>query len=129
MHPAIELVGLCLPPAAFRDVRWCIADHALDVAFIAGAAVADWRTLELPALTVRSVINGTEVAVGSGAAVLGSPVLALTWLANALSSRGHGLRADDWVSTGTCTGIQMVRSGDSVEAVFDRIGSVRAAFS
>jgi len=128
VHPAIELVGLCLPPAAFRDVRWCIADHALDVAFVAGAAIADWHSLDLPALSVRCVINGTEVAVGNGTAVLGNPVTALTWLANALSSRGCGLLAGDWISTGTCTGIQAVRLGDVVEAVFGGTDSVRVAF-
>ena len=129
VHPAIELVGLCLPPEAFRDVRWCIADHALDVAFVAGAAIPDWHGLDLPALSVRCVINGKEVAVGNGAAVLGNPVTALTWLANALSRRGRGLLADDWISTGTCTGIQAVRPGDVVEAVFGGTGSVRVAFT
>lgn len=129
VHPAIELVGLCLPAEAFRDVRWCIADHALDVAFVAGAAIPDWHGLDLPALSVRCVINGKEVAVGNGAAVLGNPVTALTWLANALSRRGRGLLADDWISTGTCTGIQAVRPGDVVEAVFGGTGSVRVAFT
>lgn len=129
LHPAIELVGLRLPPTAFRDARWCIADHALSVAFVAGDAITDWRALDLPALAVHSIINGTEVATGRGAAVLGNPLVALTWLANALSRRGLGLRADDWVSTGTSTGIQTVQPGDAVEAVFDRIGRVRANFA
>lgn len=129
VHPAVELVGLCLPQAAFQDARWCIADHALNVAFVAGEATTDWDTLDLSALAVRSVINGAEASVGSGAAVLGNPVLALAWLANALSRRGLGMQAGDWISTGTCTGIQAVRPGDVVEAVFDRIGGVRVVFA
>ncbi len=129
VHPAIELVGLCLPSAAFRDVRWCIADHGLDVALIAGAGVTDWRQLDLAGLTVHAVVNGAERAAGSGAAVLGSPLVALTWLANALSFHDRGLLAGDWISTGTCTGIQVVKPGDVADGMFEGIGSVRVSFS
>ena len=40
--------------------------------------------------------NGKLVATGSGAAVLGDPRLALTWLANEVAEFASGLREESW---------------------------------
>jgi 2-keto-4-pentenoate hydratase len=72
-----------------------IADNACHGAWIRGALVRDWRGIDLAATKVALMINGKTIGEGSGAAVLGHPLNALTWLANALNERGLGLRGGD----------------------------------
>jgi 2-keto-4-pentenoate hydratase len=69
-------------------------------------------------------INGRELARGSGFDVMGSPLLALTWLANALHQQGHALRQNDVVITGTMTGITPATAGDHVQAHFSGFGAL-----
>jgi len=70
------------------------------------------------------VINGQLKGEGSGAAVLGHPLNALTWLANELNVRGLGLKAGDFVTTGVTTDIYLAGPGDRVLADFGRVGQV-----
>ena len=48
----------------------------------------------------------------------------MVWLANQQSRFGHGLKAGDIVSTGTCTGLDAVKPGDAVLADFGTLGCV-----
>ena len=60
-------------------------------------------------------VNGEPVAKGSGDKVLGHPVHALCWLANALGKQGKMLRKGDLITTGVVVdGLIVVKSGDEV---------------
>ena len=48
----------------------------------------------------------------SGAMVLGHPLNALLWLAEALGNRGDQLRRGEIILTGTCTGVGKVAPGE-----------------
>lgn len=84
----------------------------------------DPRTL---GVTVRR--NGEIEATGAGAAVMGSPVKALAWLANALGSFGVTLAEGDVVLTGAVHAAFPVAAGDTIVADLHRLGSVRCRFS
>jgi 2-keto-4-pentenoate hydratase len=73
---------------------------------------------------VQLIINGQLKDEGSGAAVLGHPLNALTWLANALNARELGLKAGDRITTGVTTDIYLAGAGDLVEADFGPVGRV-----
>ena len=60
---------------------------------------------------------------------MGHPLTSLTWLANWLSARGHGLEAGEIVSTGTCTGHCFCARGDEVSVDFGPLGVVTAHFA
>jgi 2-keto-4-pentenoate hydratase len=102
-----------------------IADNACHGSWIRGPLLRDWRGIDLAAQKVRLIINGTLKDEGSGAAVLGHPLNALTWLANALNARGLSLGAGDYVTTGVTTNIYLAEAGDSVEADFGSVGVVK----
>jgi 2-keto-4-pentenoate hydratase len=68
------------------------------------------------------------VATGAGGAVLGNPLLALAWLANALGERGVTLEAGHVVLSGSCTAAFPISAGDTVAATFAGLGSVTAVF-
>lgn len=101
-----------------------IADNACHGAWIHGDLVTDWRGIDLAAQKVRLIINGDVKDTGTGAAVLGHPLSALTWLANTLNERGLGLKAGECVTTGVTTDIYLAGPGDRVEADFGPVGRV-----
>ncbi len=86
-----------------QDVWSVIADNGTDGALVYGDGIEDWRRLDLVATAVTLDINGETVRTGSGANVLGDPLEAFVWLANARSRDGDGLKAGDIHNTGTAT--------------------------
>jgi 2-keto-4-pentenoate hydratase len=69
-------------------------------------------------MPVRALLDGRMVAEGTGSMVLGHPLNALSWLAEALRQRGVGLRAGDVVLTGACCGITKVAPGQTFAGCF-----------
>jgi 2-keto-4-pentenoate hydratase len=78
-----------------------IADNVLQAACVTGTEVRDWQKLDFPNLKGRSLLDGKELAHGPGSAVMGSALISLAWLANALNKHGRALKAGDLVLTGS----------------------------
>jgi NADPH2:quinone reductase len=96
-----------------------IADNACHGALILGDEYrcdsSDRVVDSLDELTCWLELNGNTVANGSGRQVLGHPVNALCWLANALGERGEILKKGDVISTGVCVDqLVLANRGDSV---------------
>lgn len=66
---------------------------------------------------------------GSGGNVLGDPRIALTWLANQLSTLGITLQKGQVVTTGTCMVPLALQPGDSASADYGVLGQVHMIFS
>jgi 2-keto-4-pentenoate hydratase len=115
---ALELVGRRVVADIPLNEVSSIADFALDVAVVRGGAIPDWQRQDLAAISVRAVLDGMTVASGTGAMVLGHPVNALLWLADALHKRGGQLRSGEIIVTGTCTGITKVVPGQVFAGCF-----------
>ena len=109
------------------DAPTLIADDALDAGAVIGEPLADWRALDLPTLAGRTEVNGRVAGRGSGADVLGNPLDVLVWLANQRSARGLGLRAGEFVFTGSMVDIVWVRPGDRVTTAVEGLGQVSIA--
>lgn len=127
--PGLEIVGSRRDGGIFgQGGMMANADFGTNIAFTHGEWITDWRGFDLAATTVDLAVNGQTVASGTGAAALGSPLHVATWLANHLSDRGIGVRSGELVSTGTCTGLQPVRAGDTAAVSFGPLGIVHARF-
>jgi len=126
--PAIEIVDSRFDSWTTVGAPSLIADNACNAGWVKGTLMADWRKLDLAVQAVRLEINGDVKGAGSGAAVLGHPLNALTWLANALNERGVGLQAGDYISTGVTTDVYMAARGDHIRADFGALGSVEVTF-
>ena len=129
MRPAIEMPASRFADFANAGDAQLIADNSCAGCFVFGApASAGWRSIDLSRHEVRARIerNGPAVlqSCGTGAAVLGDPRIALTWLVNELSRLGIGLCAGQLVSTGTCMTPLPVEPGDWVTADFGALGLV-----
>ena len=101
-----------------------IADNGTDGALVYGAGSRCWRDLDLVRVPVSLLVNGRCVRKGSGANVLGDPLQALVWLANARSRDGDGLKAGQMHNTGTATEIYWITPGDELVAEFAGLGTV-----
>ena len=110
------------------DTPTLIADDFFDAGCMLGEPVTEWRTLDLPSLTGVTHINGVEVGRGRGADVMGHPFEALAWLANSLADRGKGLRAGEFVFTGSVVETKWVSRGDRVVMTIEGLGNVEATF-
>jgi 2-keto-4-pentenoate hydratase len=128
MMAGMELVDDRYVDYKSLDTPTLIADDFFDAGCVLGTPVHDWRKLDIEALTGTTRINGAEVGRGRGADVMGHPFNALAWLANALAARGRGLRAGEFVFTGSVVETKWVNRGDRVEIEIDGLGRVEAVF-
>jgi len=130
LHLALEIPDSRYADFVHAGEAQLIADNACANDLVLGPAVeADWRHLDLVAHAVKAEVVGRYQREGSGAAVLGDPRVALTWLANELSGIGETARAGQVVITGTCMASLEIQEGDRVRADFGVLGSVEARFA
>jgi 2-keto-4-pentenoate hydratase len=105
-----------------------VADNASSFGVVRGAAVP-WRNgIDLAAIELELEHDGTVMARGTGAAVLGHPAGAIAWLANALAEYGEGLPTGQLLLSGSFTaafelapGLWRARFGEGVGEVAVRI--------
>lgn len=110
-----------------------IADNACAGQFVLGPSAPElWRKTDLSQHAVTGEVTPARGArwkrEGSGAAVLGDPRIALTWLANRLSSLGETLAAGQVVTTGVCMNPLQINPGDAVIADYGAFGRVGLSF-
>jgi 2-keto-4-pentenoate hydratase len=125
LHPAIEIPDSRYDDFTIVGAAQLIADDACAHYFVLGeASPPSWRDVDLAAHPVRGEVAGKLTRDGVGANVLGDPRIALTWLANELSSLGITLRAGQVVTTGTCVVPLEIAPGDRVRMDFGALGHV-----
>ena len=125
--PALEV-----PDSRFNDFRSVGLPSLLADAMCAAHAVLGQSQIPNQLLLADQPVtirrNGREVSSGSGALVLGHPLVALGWLVAELGARGEMLREGDLVLTGAATTPFAIAAGDEVTADFAALGTVRASF-
>jgi 2-keto-4-pentenoate hydratase len=125
--PAIEVID-----TRFRDYDAIppierAADFMSNGGFVAGPDRADWRKFDLPRLEAAVIVNGAVAIRKVGGHAAGDALIPAIDLANDLRAAG-GLPAGMVVTTGTFTGITLVKPGDRVEVAFTGFGSVSVRF-
>ncbi|MFQ5995895.1 MAG: 2-keto-4-pentenoate hydratase [Acidiferrobacterales bacterium] len=128
LHPAIEISDSRFNDWSAVGAASLIADNGNDGGFVLGNGIEDWRDLDLPARPVSLIVNEEVIAQGSGANVLGDPILALIWFINDRARRGDRLLAGQAITTGSCTNVVMAGESDNVKADFGDLGVVELSF-
>lgn len=126
-----EHVGACMAAMEIVDNRYgdfktasvpvMIADDFFHAACVLGPEIEGWNDLNLAALEGRIVIDGATVGTGLGSAVMGHPLEAVAWLANALAARGGKLSSGQFVLCGSFVAVHWL-DAHSTEAVIDVAG-------
>jgi 2-keto-4-pentenoate hydratase len=101
------------------------SDFGNNAGLVLGAEITDWQTRPLDSLLCETRIDGAVVGRGSAAAVSGGPLAALAFALRVNARRGRPLKAGDFVSTGAATGVHSIAAGQSAEAIFTGVGSLR----
>ena len=133
LHPSLEIPNSRFEPFTGAGEAQLLADNACAHQFMLGPAAPElWRTLDLSRHAVRARVTARDgqhwAREGSGAAVLGDPRSALTWLVNELSGLGTALQAGQFVTTGTCMPPLELQEGDRVQADFGALGQIGLSF-
>jgi 2-keto-4-pentenoate hydratase len=125
--PALEIID-----SRIRDwkITLCdtIADNASSCRVVLGGRATRIDQVDLRTVGATLRRNGTVIATGSSAAVLGNPVTAVAWLANKVHDFGVTLDAGHVILPGSCTRAYDVAPGDNLRADFDTLGGVSINF-
>ena len=130
-HPAIEILesGLTDPTSPSTNRLSQIADLQMHGGFVYGPAYPDWRTVDFGKERVSLAVVGVVRVERIGSNTSGNLMRLLPWLANEAATRTGGLRAGQWITTGSWTGVERAASGQVVDATFDHLGRVSCLFA
>lgn len=129
-HPAIEILesGLTEPTEAPRLSM--VADLQMHGGFVYGPACPAWKTIDFAHETVTLAIDGSIRAEHTASANSGEYFLGLVlWLVNEGATRTGGLRAGQFVTTGSWTGVTRTSSDSTVDVHFTTLGRVSLVFA
>jgi 2-keto-4-pentenoate hydratase len=128
LHPAVEIPDSRYDRFELVGELALIADNACAHWLAIGeAAPENWRDMDLAAFAPTGRIAGKGEWLGLGSNVLGSPRIAMTWIANELSQLGIRLKAGQVVTTGTCVVPMAIAAGDQIEGDFGALGRISVA--
>jgi 2-keto-4-pentenoate hydratase len=122
---AIEIVDSRFRSHTAVSVQERNADFVTNGGFVRGATVAAWRNLDLTNIAVTLTIGGEEIVKRNGGHAAGDPLLPTVALANDLPG---GIKAGQFVTTGTYTGLTFAKPGQTVVAAFAGFGAVEVSF-
>jgi 2-keto-4-pentenoate hydratase len=105
-----------------------LADCISNGAFVHAAPPADWRNLELGKLKVTLTVNGAPVLEQVGGHPTGDPLGVAVVLANMMRETG-GVRAGQFVTCGSCTGLRYLQPGDVCGVRFEGLGAAEVTFT
>ncbi len=127
-HPAIEVLQSRYVEPDRVDPLSALADSLAHFGLVAGPAVEGWQAIDWAAEQVALVVNGKEMKRRRGNPG-GDMLRLLAWLADHGARWAGGLRAGQYVTTGSWTGKDFVPPGAEVRIAFDHGGEAALRFS
>ena len=131
---ATECVLPCFEIVDSRIKDWkikiqdTVADNASCGVLTLGGVRRSPRDLDLALAGMVLEKNGELISTSTGAAVQGSPVNAVAWLANTLGRLGIGLKAGEVILSGSQSPLVPVKAGDSLSCAVGGLGGTTVRF-
>lgn len=130
LFPSFEIVDRRFDGSGGKPGPRIIADGGANAGMVLGDPCTDWSGADLTGHPVSLTFNGGEPQTSSSDVLLWDHLFdAAGWVACHPALEGRGLRAGDYVMTGTCTGLTPLSPGDTAAADFGVLGTVRASFT
>jgi 2-oxopent-4-enoate/cis-2-oxohex-4-enoate hydratase len=132
---ATDHVCACFEIVDSRVTGWdiriqdTVADNASCGVYVLGSDKVDPRDVDLTLAGLLVEKNGEPVATGAGAAVQGSPLNSVAWLANTLGRLGMPFRAGEVILSGSLSPLVPVADGDTLIAHIGGIGRCSVSFA
>jgi 2-keto-4-pentenoate hydratase len=125
LHPALEYLDSRFRDSGTAPGLAILADNLSNGGFCWGPAAGNWRRTDFLKAEARLAIDGKEAAKAVGGNAAGHPGRLLVWLANHAAERGCMLKAGDFVTTGTHTGLSIAPLRAPVVARFGGLGEAQ----
>lgn len=125
--PCFEIVDSRIKDWKIR-IQDTVADNASCGAFVLGGTPRSLRGLDLSVAGMVVEKNGEIVSTSAGAAVQGSPVNAVAWLANTLGRLGIPFKAGEVILSGSQSPLMPVAAGDAFHCSVGGLGSCSVRF-
>ena len=131
---ATDCVKACFEIVDSRIQDWkikiedTVADNASSGMLVVSEGGVSPARVDLLGCRMRLEKNGELVGTGTGAASMGSPVTAMTWLVNTLGERGITLRAGEIVLSGSLGPLVPAARGDRMHLAIEGIGECSVSF-
>jgi 2-oxo-hept-3-ene-1,7-dioate hydratase len=122
--PCIEIVDTRQRGRGPNRLVDSIADAAACGLVIVGGCPARLTEIDIRRIGASLAINGRVEESGVASAVMGNPINAVAWLANKLHDYGVVPQAGHVILSGSFIRAIPFQSGDTVVALFDRLGEV-----
>ncbi|MDQ2833795.1 MAG: fumarylacetoacetate hydrolase family protein [Acidobacteriota bacterium] len=128
-HPAIEVIesGLLDPLSAAKMSMF--ADLQIHGGFVFGPAVPGWESIDFATEAVTIAVDGAIRVERTGSNTSGNLMRLLPWLASEGSARTGGLKAGQWITTGSWTGVTFADSASAAHVRFHHAGEVTLRFA
>lgn len=122
VHAAIEIVDSRIDDwkITFADT---VADNGSSAFFVLSDQGLNLAGLDLETAAMELTMDGAVVSTGIGAAALGNPLNAATWLAQTLAARNEPLKAGDILLAGALGPMVALHPGVRVQASVAGIGT------
>jgi len=104
-----------------------LADCISNGAFVHAPPLRAWQGLELGKLKVTLLVNGAPVLEQLGGHPTGDPLGVAVVLVNMMRAQG-GVRAGQFVTCGSCTGLRYLQPGDVCAVRFEGLGAAEVTF-
>jgi 2-keto-4-pentenoate hydratase len=128
-HPAIEeLESAFIDPKVVANFS-SLADLQMHGGFVYGDAVPDWQSIDFATEQVSLSIDGVVRIERTGSNTSGDLMRLLPYLANQGAARTGGLKAGQWITTGSWTGNTSAGAGSQAEVLFAHAGRVDLRFA
>ena len=125
--PCFEIVDSRIKDWKIK-IQDTVADNASCGVLALGGVRKSPRQLDLALAGMVLEKNGDIVSTSTGAAVQGSPVNAVAWLANTLGRLGIGLKAGEVILSGSQSPLIPVTAGDSLYCSVGGLGGTSVRF-
>lgn len=106
-----------------------VSDYGNNAGLVIGEPIAGFTTLDLCAIEVQSLVDGSEVGRATPATMLDGPLGAVRFILGNLGQRGIDVSAGSWISTGAITGVHPVAVGQRFTAIFVGHGAIECTIS
>ncbi len=125
--PCFEVVDSRIRDWRIR-IQDTVADNASSGLFALGRERVDPRHVDFVHCGIVVEKNGEIISTGAGAAALGSPLVCVAWLAEALGKFGVPLQAGEVILSGSLVPLEPVRPGDHMRLSIGGIGGCEIRF-
>jgi len=128
-HPAIEILESAFADPDKADRLSVIGDLQMNGGFAYGPPIPDWQSADFGQESVAVYVGDERRFDGTASNTAGTDLLRLAvWLANEGAVRTGGLKAGQWITTGSWSGKTYALAGQTALVSFTHCGEVRIHF-